>query len=169
MKKIYLIAVFVFLCGQNALADDFPKLKEGLWEATTKYEKAPPGMPLDLMAAMKIQHCIDDATQEKMLAEANEGTDCEKPNFKKNGKEYTATVKCKADGHNTVMNMRTIFNSETSVTSHIKMQSDNMPEIAMVGENKYVGPCPSGMNPGETKITGMPSMRGINLEGFFNQ
>lgn len=142
------IIIIISLLTSSSFAETpLPKLKTGGWEIQSENPMLP--------KPMTYQFCIDEATQDKLFEQGNEGnTNCTKPEVTKDGSSYLIKTSCEMGGRKTDMVNTSIFDGDSSFTSDMKIISDGRTHT-MKSTGKHVGDCLEGMTPDDMKIAGM--------------
>ncbi len=157
--KIVVVAMLAAGSASSVLAQNFPKIKAGLWEnsvlsdgATSKKAGAEP-----ITSTM----CIDDTVMEQMM-KMGQGMSqkmCSKNTTQVSGNKMTGSVECKMGGSTITSTSTTTFNSDTSYRTESKSVYTpplyGMKENTTVSNAKYVGPCKAGMKPGDINTMGI--------------
>lgn len=154
MKHILPLLSLTLLSFNVFAEEQYPLLKEGRWEMSMKYEKAPAGMPPGMLNEMKMTQCVDVASQKNLIASSQNNSYCDKPVISKNGATYLTDMKCKNGTGNMSMHAETTFDGDTAISSRVVMKGDNLPEMVMLTRGKYLGACPEGMKAGDTSMIG---------------
>src|SRR3954463_10854136 len=155
------IALAVLLAGLAlpALAQDYPKLKAGLWEMDRTG-----GGPAPQMNRMTM--CLDDTVQKEMFdmgAGAMQGM-CSKHEFKLSGSGGTGDFICDIGGSPMHSNStraltgNTGFRHESHTTSHPPFMGQK--ETATVLTARHVGACKAGQRPGDMVL---PNGQTLNM------
>lgn len=154
MKARFVVAVLAAIGMSAASAQSFPKMKSGMWESTTKTDQAGVAMPATLM-------CIDDSVIEPMmkLGQGIAQGMCSKNESSISGNKVTGNVECKIANSTIRSKSVTTFNGDTSYRTETKSTYEpplyGTKEASTVTEAKYVGPCKTGMKPGDISSNGM--------------
>lgn len=153
MLRLTLIAAACL--ATHALAQDLPKMKPGLWEATTTTggrSGAPPHVS-------KSSICMNETVQKDVMAFGqNMGAKCSKNTMRKDGNKYLGEAEC-AMGNMTVKSQSvTTFSGDTSYRTESRATFSpamaGVSESTTVHESKYAGPCPANMKPGDMNMGG---------------
>jgi Protein of unknown function (DUF3617) len=161
MKARFIIAAFAALGMTAASAQNFPKMKSGMWESTTKTDQAGGTIPASLM-------CIDDSVIAQMmkLGQGMAQGMCSKNESSVSGNKITGNVECKIANSTIRSSSVTTFNGDTSYRTETKSTYDpplfGSKEASTVVEAKYVGPCKAGMKPGDISTNGV-TMNVLNM------
>ena len=142
---------FVGLCllaflTTNALADDAPKRKPGLWEIKAHME----GIP-DMGPTLE---CVDQNTDNLIQQGAEEGDpDYKAPDVKRSGDKVTIHTECKLD-EDTIISADYLLQGslDSAYKGTIKSQtksSDGTSEHSMAFDARWLGPCKPGQKPGD--------------------
>jgi Protein of unknown function (DUF3617) len=161
MKLKFAVFAVIAMCGTNAaLAQSLPKMKAGMWESTmtqpgVEAKKDAKGEP------MKSTMCLNDAVMEQMM-KMGQGISqqmCSKNTSQVSGNKMTGSAECKMGGSTITSNTVTTFNGDSSYRTEAKAVYNpplyGMKETVTVTEAKYVGPCKSGMKPGDVSTMGV--------------
>ncbi|MFN3984676.1 MAG: DUF3617 domain-containing protein [Rhodocyclaceae bacterium] len=148
------------------LPADLPKRQPGLWEmSNTMVEMGGMGMSL--------RTCIDERSDELMMQQAHE-MNCEKQSYRMEGRNRVVFEGvCDAEGSKATI--KGIFTGDFSkaykgeIVTTYDPPLQGMARMTMNMEARWVGACRPGQQPGDTEITGMPGMEGINLEEMMKQ
>jgi hypothetical protein len=138
-----------------ALADEFPPRKPGLWEVTSTGEKRP---------TIKLKQCIDKATDEEFHKLGTDITDkvCSRRDVKVSGNVATVDSECKIRNSTVTSTVVTTFTADTSFHADSKSHFDpaflGRTDAVSTEDGKWVGPCPSGMEPGDFSVGGGPTL-----------
>jgi hypothetical protein len=152
-KKIVVAIAAVFIAGA-APAQSFPKLKAGLWETKTQsdHAKGQP-MPTTLM-------CIDDTVIEPImkLGQGIAQGFCSKNEMSVAGNKVFGSSECKLGNSTVRSKSTTTFNGDTSYRTESKSTYEpplrGVKDSTLVAEAKYIGPCKTGMKPGDISVGG---------------
>lgn len=152
LKSAIVSTIALSLFANSATAVDlrsYPKLKAGEWQMTIKPENLPAGMPAGLMENMTMLHCIDEATQEKLISQAEDNSNCETPKISQKGNTFITDVTCKNGNIKMESHVETTFVSDSEITNHVTMRSTGQPTMKMSSTAKYIGACKDGRKPGD--------------------
>jgi hypothetical protein len=150
MKKMLLSAAAALLLPIGiANAVDAPELKEGLWSSHTKTTDNSGTKPSEQTSTICRNHAYDQHVQS--LVKGMKG--CTKVSESFQGGKYSVEMHC-AIG-NTVVDSKgtTIFQGDTA--THSETHATYTPamggvsETTMIMDQKYVGSCPAGAQPGD--------------------
>ncbi len=142
------------LVATQALAQDLPKMKPGLWESTTT--GGPKGAPAH---ASKSSMCVNESMQQDLLAfSQNMGAKCSKNIMRKDGNKYVGVAECNMGSTIVKSNSVTTFSGDTSFRAENRATFTppmaGMSESTSTQESKFVGPCPANMKPGDINMGG---------------
>ncbi len=154
MIRCALIVIAGFFAVQ-AVAQEMPKMKPGLWETTTS-TGGQKGAPAH---TSKSSMCISEAVQKDMMTFSQSmGAQCSKNITRRDGNKYIGEAECNFGG--SVMKSQSVstFTGDTSyrVESRATFSPPmgGMSESTSTQEAKFVGPCPAGMKPGDMNMGG---------------
>lgn len=162
MRALPLLLVAAF--ALPALADDYPKLKAGQWELTTRMV-AGPNTPPPTRTTM----CTDEALQQEML-KMGAGTTremCTKNDTRRDGNRIIGDAECrigesKFTSHS-VMTLTGDTGYRTEVTAVYDPPLNGTKQSQITLEGRYVGPCREGMVPGDFIA---PNGQKFNIKGM---
>lgn len=149
------LTAVVFLAAATAAgAQDFPKLKPGLWQMTTTSAKR------DGPAPRPTSMCLDDSVQQAMytMSTGMMMGMCSKHDIKVAGSKVTADAICDLGG--TRMESRAVMtltgNSAYRTEAHATFDPPMMGtrESTTVIEGRHVGACKPGQRPGDMILPG---------------
>jgi hypothetical protein len=152
-------ALFLLVIGAvPAVAAELPSRKAGLWEITTDAGSQ----------AMKIQQCIDAATDHAMQARGGAAPqgDCSKRDVQKSGNTTTIDSVCTFGGKTRTSHIVITgsFDSEYSMT--VTGQTEGQPAGRTVTLSaKWLGPCAADQRPGDMI---MPNGMKMNIQNMQN-
>jgi hypothetical protein len=166
MKRL-ILAVMLAL-PINALAQDFPKMRAGLWQLTTATNKA--GAPAAAQAPAHVTTlCIDDSVQKQMV-QFSQGMMrgmCSKHDMRVAGDTVSTDSVCGLMGSSIATKAVMKFVGGTSYHTVAHSTYDpplqGMKESNTIVDGKYTGGCPAGMAPGDMKL---PGGNTINLKSI---
>jgi hypothetical protein len=134
---------FVALCllaflATNALANEVPKRKLGLWEVKVHMEGIPDMGPM--------QECVDQNTDNLMPQGTDDkNTDCKTPEVKRSGDKVTIHSECKINEATTISIDYLLQGSfESAYKGIVKTQtksSNGTNESSVTLEARWLGPC----------------------------
>ena len=131
-------ALFLLVIGAvPAFAAELPNRKAGLWEITTDAGKQ----------AMKIQQCIDAATDHAMQARGGAAPqgDCSKRDVQKSGNTTTIDSVCTFGGKTRTSHVVITGSFDSEYTMTVTGQTEGQPARPTVTLSaKWLGPCAGG-------------------------
>jgi hypothetical protein len=153
------IALLACLLPLAAAAQDYPKLRPGLWELTRSSERSPARDAPTLM-------CIDDATQRQMwdMGLGMMKGMCSKHDFKLSGNRGVGDFVCDVGG--TTMRSKSVLTvtGDTAYRTEIDTTFDppmnGQSRSRSVLEARYTGACKAGQRPGDMTL---PNGQTINM------
>jgi len=159
------VAVVVAACALPALAQDYPKLRAGQWDLTTRMTAAGANGPPPTRTTM----CTDEALQKEMMT-MGAGTTremCTKNEIKRDGNRILGTAECRiGESRFTSRSVMTLTGDtayRTEVTAVYDPPLNGTRESRITLEGRYVGPCRDGLVPGD--FIG-PNGQKFNLKGI---
>ena len=158
------VALAVLAAGPTAAAQDFPKLKPGLWEMTTSTNRAPD-------AKSKSTLCLDASVQQDMIRMSSgmmAGL-CSKSELKMSGNKFTGEAVCNLGGSTMKSKSVMTMTSDTSYRTEAEATFD--PPLGghatskSVIEGRHVGACKPGQQPGDLTT---PTGQTINIRNVMS-
>lgn len=156
MKSVALmVGLMTSALASQAIAQDLPKLKAGLWE-TTSSSSGPKGSH---GSSMKHTMCIDDKAQKDMLAfSQNMGAQCAKNTIRRDGNKVYGEAECSM-GKMTVRSQSvTTVSGDSAYRTEVKSSfipaMAGMSESTAIVDGRHVGACPANMKPGDINMNG---------------
>ena len=160
-----LCAVALIAAAATVGAQDFPKLKAGLWETTTTSlgrEKQEPRVST---------LCLDDSVQQEMykMSTGTMAGMCSKHDLKVTGNRVTTDAICDFGGtkmqSQAVMTLsgNTAYHTEAHATFDPPM--NGMKDSTTVIEGKHVGACKPGQQPGDMTLPNGQTMNIRRMTG----
>lgn len=132
-------------------AADPPPVKEGLWSIHTVSTNNPGNQKSEGTRSICRTHAYD--TRIRQQAEIQQKQSCKIVNRSSSGNTFTEETECTVQGSTIKGKTVTTFSGDSSV--HSETHSANTPALYGVADStiiidqKYVGPCPAGMEPGD--------------------
>ena len=158
----YAALAFAVLLGAPSLhAQDFPKLKPGLWQIERVQTQPPPAANAP---SSRTELCTDEALQKEML-DMGQGVMkgmCSKHEFKISGNKGAGESVCDMGG--TKMSSRSTMTItgttayRTEVHTAFDPPMNGMRENTAVIDAKYLGACKPGQKPGDVTLPGGQTM-----------
>lgn len=153
-----LIGLALLAAASAAGAQDFPKLKPGLWEVTTTSNRREGAAP------RPTSMCLDDSVQQDMyrMSTGMMAGMCSKHDIKVAGGKVTSEAICDLGGtkmqSRAVMTLtgNTAYRTEAHATFDPPMMGTR--ESTTVIEGKHVGACKPGQKPGDMILPGGQTM-----------
>lgn len=150
--RIITAALLFAVATAAAAADDFPKLKPGLWQTTTSTARSPGRTPA--MSTL----CLDESVQQQMykMSMGMMSNMCSKYDLKNVGGKMTSDMVCDLGG--TKMQSKSVMTFTGNTAYHTEAHStfdppmNGMKESTTIIEGKYVGPCNPGQQPGDMTL-----------------
>lgn len=166
MKLLVHGAVSLLLAGfaASALAQDYPKLKPGLWEMERSAEH--PGAAGD-----RTMMCLDDSVQKEMFemgAGAMAGM-CSRHDLVRSGNRMTGDFVCDMGGSRMHSKSTMVFDGNTAYRTEIDTTYDppflGQTKSRMALRARNVGACKPGQRPGDVV---MPNGHTMNMHDLVN-
>ena len=153
------------LAAAPAAAQDYPKLKPGLWEVTSRSSAQGPSDP-----PLKSTMCLDDTTSKEMY-NASQGMMaglCSKFDVKKDGNTYSSEANCKIGPSTMIAKSKMTVVGDTSYriegTSTYDPPFMGMKDASTTVEAKHAGACKPGMQPGDITTAAGQTINIKNLQ-----
>lgn len=147
-----------------ATVDDYPRLKPGLWEVSSRTSAQAKDDP-----PAKSTMCLDDATAREMYRFSQgmmEGM-CGKFEVKHAGSRYTSEAVCKLGESRMTARSTMILSGDTAYRIEGASTYDppfmGMKEATTTVEAKHAGPCRPGQKPGDITTAGGQTINIHNL------
>ena len=160
------VAVFVAAVSLPALAQDYPKLKAGLWEMERSSDRPSSAPERGPAQPNRTTMCLDDSVQREMFdmgAGAMKGM-CSKHDFKLSGNRGTADFVCDIAGSRMHSQSTMVLNGNTGYRTEIRTTYDppfmGQTENFTVLTARHVGVCKPGQRPGDMVL---PNGQTINM------
>jgi hypothetical protein len=148
------LALALFAATAAAGAQDFPKLRAGLWEVTTATARS------DAQAPRLTTMCLDDSVQQEMykMSTGMMSGMCSKHDIKVTSGKVTTIANC--DLGVTKMQSQSVMTLTGNNAYHTEAHAtfdppmNGMKESNTVIEGKHVGACKPGQQPGDMTLPG---------------
>jgi len=145
-------------------AQEFPKLKAGLWEMTTSSSRAPD-------AKSKSTLCLDASVQQEMIKMSSgmmAGL-CSKSELKMSGNKFIGEAVCNLGGSTMKSKSVMTMNSDTSYRTEAEATFDpplgGQATSKSVIEARHIGACKPGQQPGDLNT---PTGQTINIRNVMS-
>jgi Protein of unknown function (DUF3617) len=151
--KLGALCVSLATISGLANAQNFPKMKAGLWEVKTSEAGKPGGAPATVM-------CLDDTVQADMMkiGQGMMQSMCSKNEIKVSGSQVTGEAVCKLGTTTIRSSSVTTFNGDSSYrtesTATYEPPLFGTKDSKSVSEAKHIGACKPGMKPGDMVVGG---------------
>jgi len=163
-----LLSAFIALPG---LAQDFPKLKPGLWEMERAPDRSAASAPNRPAASNRTTMCLDESVQRDMLdmAVGNMEGQCSRHDFKRSGNRLTGDFVCDIGGSSMHSKSTTVFDGNSAYRTEIDTTYEppfmGQRQTKMVMRAHNVGACKPGQRPGDVV---MPNGHTMNMRDLMN-
>jgi len=148
MKKTARAALLVSFA---LYAADPPMMKEGLWSVHTVSIDNPGNRRIEGTRSLCRDHAYD--TRMRVQAEERQKQICKPVLRTSSGASFTENSECTIQGSVVTSKVIATYTGGTSIHSEThgtyKPALNGMEEITMIMDQKYVGACPAGMEPGD--------------------
>jgi hypothetical protein len=167
LAAIALLAALAF----PAAAQDFPRLKAGLWQMEREMEGPPASGPARPSAASRTTMCLDESVQREMFDMATGAMkgSCSRHEFKRTGNRLTGDFVCAIGGSSMHSKSVMLFDGNSAYRTEIDTTYDppfmGQKQARMVMNARNVGPCRPGQRPGDVV---MPNGRTMNMHDLMN-
>lgn len=135
-----------------AYADDFPLRKPGLWEISMNMGQGSPHVS---------RTCIDAATETRMrsMGEADMSGLCSRKDLHRSGDTLTADSVCRIGSSQVTSHAVTTMTGDAVYSTVTTMHYDppafgGIADAKTTQDAKWLGPCPSDMQPGDMIVDG---------------
>jgi hypothetical protein len=150
----------------NAIAQDFPKLKAGLWEVSVTSARSSGAAPPRLTTM-----CLDDSVQQEMyrMSTGMMSGMCSKHDIKVAGARVTTLADC--DLGVTRMRSQSVMTLTGNTAYHTEAHASFDPPMSGMKEStttidgRHVGACKAGQQPGDMTLPGGQTINVRNLMG----
>jgi hypothetical protein len=176
MRSPLIAASVLLLACLPAAAQDFPKLKPGLWEMSTSSARpagppgqaAQPGQPGQMT---RTTLCLDSSIQQEMIKMSSGmmAGMCSKSELKAIGDKYVGEAVCNIGGSTmkskSVMTLtgNTAYRTEAHATFDPPLGGRATSDTMI--EGRHIGACKPGQQPGDMT---MPTGQTINIRNMMN-
>jgi hypothetical protein len=157
--RIAIAAAVLGAATAASAADEFPKLKAGLWQVNMTSGQ-PPGAQPDGHPPRVSTMCLDDSVQREMyrMSTGMASGMCSKHEIKIDGNRVTTIANCdlgvaKMQSHAVMtLNGNTAYHTEARATFDPPLNGAK--EQSTVIDGKYLGACKPGQKPGDMTLPG---------------
>jgi len=142
------LVVPVLALPSRAVAQDYPKLKPGLWELAHTSDNAPQHPTTATV-------CLDDSVQKEMFALGNGAMQgmCSKHDFRMSGRRATGDFVCDMGGSTMHSKSTMVMNGDSAYRTEIHTTYSpalmGMSKINTILTARRLGPCRPGQRPGD--------------------
>lgn len=164
MLRLLVLGSALGAAATGALALDYPARKPGLWEMAMQSDAAGGKMPV-----MRIQQCIDAATDKALRDMGSDETACSASELRADGDKLIVDSVCSTEGSQ--VTMRGVMTGDFHTAYRMENHSTYRPPLAgqakgtMVIDAKWLGPCKAGQKPGDMVMPGGMKMNVLQLKG----
>ena len=151
-KRILIPAVAALLVSVgSAHADDPPPVREGLWSKHSETTASPGNKRTEKRETVCRNHAYDQYARAQMKRSLG----CSLSNESVNGATFTADMRCHIEGSTVDFKITAIYDGDTAV--HTIGSATFSPSVGGMSSQtttiveNYIGSCPAGMRPGDTK------------------
>jgi len=170
MKRLFCLAL-LGAAASAAAADEFPKLRPGLWEMTTTSTRAQAQPAQAAQPARTTLLCLDASVQQEMyrMSMGMMAGMCSRHDFKYAAGKVTTEATCDMGGtkmeSKAVMTLQgdTAYRTEAHATFDPPMMGSR--ESTSIIEGRHVGPCKPGQKPGDMTL---PTGQTLNIRQMMN-
>ena len=163
--RFALTAFAVLIAAAPAAAQDYPRLKPGLWEVTSRSSAQGPTDP-----PLKSTMCLDEVTSKEMY-NASQGMMaglCTKFDVKKDGNKYMSEANCQIGPSKMIARSTMTVVGDSSYTIQGTSTYDppfmGMKDASTTVEAKHAGVCKPGMKPGDITTAAGQTINIKNLQ-----
>jgi hypothetical protein len=144
------VAALLFSVG-SAHADDHPPLREGLWSNHTETTAIPGNKTTEKRETVCRNHAYDEYAR----AQIKRSLGYRLSNESLNGATFTSDMRCRIEGGAADFKVTAIYGRDTAVHSVASVAYSpsvgGMSSQTITVVQNYIGSCPAGMRPGDTK------------------
>lgn len=148
--KICAISIAALVCIAALYAADSPILKEGLWSIHTETTSQPGNRKMVGNRSVCRTQAFDAEIEARLKARQKA---CKVLQDSRTGSEYTSETECVMAGSTVHLKSNSKLSGDTAMHSEEKVTYTpaltGMAESETVTDQKYVGACPAGMQPGD--------------------
>lgn len=147
-ERAILLALGAVLCAPPAFAAELPTRKPGLWEVK---------MISDNRAALVVQQCVDEATDQMLLQSAGpiSVAACTKRDVQKSSDAFTVDSTCTVGGKPATAHAVISGSLDSLYTMNVTTKGEDVQAgLSMTLTGQWAGPCPSGQKPGDVIMPG---------------
>jgi Protein of unknown function (DUF3617) len=159
------LAAALIACAGNAAADEFPKMRAGLWEILTTVTPGSGAPNPPFLTTM----CLDDSVQKDMMR-ASQGVLkglCTRDDVHIAGNTVTVDTVCNIGGSRVTSHSVMRFTGDTHY--HTEAHATYEPALSgqtsasTLADGRYARACPAGMKPGDMRL---PDGRIVNFHSL---
>ncbi len=151
LSALAVVGLAAMLHWRTVQAAEPPPLKEGLWSIHNRQIDTPSNKKTEFTSTLCRSHASDRHARE----EANTGKACTTVNESLHANEYTIVSRCKIEGSIVESKSTTLFQGNAIHTDeHVTYRPalNGITESTLVQEQKYLGKCPAGAEPGDVML-----------------
>jgi len=166
LPRLLALALALVAVAAHATAQDFPKLKSGLWTSTTTTQGRDKGEPRPSLL------CLDDSVQREMyqMSVGMMAGLCSKHDLKVTGNRVTADAVC--DLGVTKMRSSSVMTLTGDSAYHTEVRASFDPPLkgtpkdsVTVIDGRHVGECKEGQKPGDMTL---PNGQHMNIRNWLS-
>lgn len=136
-------------------ASDLPRRKSGLWEISTRMPDLPAGAP----AAMPIQMCVDQASDNLLQERSRRPSHCPTLEVTQGSGKLVIHAVCQHDGTTVISDSTITGDLERQYRNEMRLRYDppqrGVRDMRVTQEARWLGPCPGGQKPGDVVMPGL--------------
>ncbi len=145
MKSSLMIAAVTLMVGMPAYAIDFPSIKGGEWQMTSKMNMpgAPGGKPVETTTKICLKQKTSKDTEELFKqSQKKRPMECSDNHWNKVGNTIISDISCK----DATIHVEITMNGDSAYRQEMKMHMQTPSgarEMSMVSDARWIGACPA--------------------------
>jgi hypothetical protein len=154
-KNLVCALAVLALTAAPARAIDHPEVKEGLWQIHMQFLDAGGKVTSENSSELCRSHAYDKSVEQK--TQTMMGKLCSPPNESLSGNQFTSELSCKVPGSGSTSTTKAVVTFSGDTAMHSESHTTYTPPYSgmtsesMVQDQKYLGSCPAGMQPGDRR------------------